>query len=244
MTTSYVNWKGWRHVDFGSVTAEQALYYAAELRKSGINTVAGLRVGELGFGNGEFAGWVRQQGGQWVGREVIGLLQQRARHAGFEGAGMDGSLADAFGHEAFDLMVAFDVLEHLDIDDIRTFLLESKDALKLGGTIVFRVPSGDSPFSGAIFCGDLTHRTLLGSSAVRQIAEEAGLEIHQIRSPVLPVLGVGMLRAARRLLIHLVRSMAFSFIRYFMVGNAGAVVSPNMVVVLRKGKRAYEGPDK
>lgn len=233
MTNSYVEWKGWGEGDFGTVTAEQALYYAAELKLSGIRKLSGLRVGELGFGNGDFAGWVRYAGGQWVGREVITILQQRARRAGFEVAGIDEGW-ETFGHESFDLIVAFDVLEHLDVPGIEQFLLEGKSALKPGGAIIFRVPSGDSPFSGAIFCGDLTHRTLLGSNAVCQIAKKIGFKIHQIRSPALPVFGLGTLRAARRLFIRSVQKIVFVFIRFVMMGNSSAVVSPNMVVVLHK----------
>ena len=234
MADAYVNWKGWKEVNFGHYTSEEALYYAAELRKSGIDSLLGLRIGEIGFGNGSFAGWIRHEGGQWVGSELISLLQERALYAGFDVAGAHDSLANGLGHDAFDLIVAFDVLEHIDIAGIQKFLVDSKSALKPGGAIIFRVPSGDSPFSGAIFSGDLSHRTLLGSSAVWQIAEHAGLKVHQIRCPVLPFFGLGLFRAVRRWLTHIVQKLVFSFIRYFLISNSRAVVSPNMIVVLLK----------
>lgn len=234
MTDRYVGWKDWQGGDFGSFKHEDALYYAQELRKCGVESLCGLRIGELGYGNGGFAGWVHQAGGKWIGREVISELQQRAIQAGYEVVGADAYFSSDDGKAAFDLIVAFDVIEHLKIDDIRTFLAESKDALKPGGILLFRVPSGDSPFSGAIYRGDLTHRTLLGSSAVRQIAEDAGLEVTQIRSPVLPVRGLGILRSARRLAACLVQMMVFSVVRNFLMSHDSAVISPNMIVVLRK----------
>ena len=183
MIDPYVEWKGWYDVDFGEFGPEDALYFAKELHASGIPSVRGLRVGELGYGNGAFAGWVRKAGGHWLGREDIPELQQRAEDAGFDVIASEADFSSVCGTEKLDLMVAFDVVEHLELDVIRSFLIEAKEALRPGGLLLLRLPSGDSPFSGAIYRGDLTHRTLLGSSAVRQLAIEAGLEACQVRSP-------------------------------------------------------------
>lgn len=234
MTDCYSAWKGWQGADFGRFETEAGIYYAQELHASGIASVLDLRVGELGYGNGAFAGWVRKAGGCWVGREAIPELQQRATQAGFEVIAAEADFSNAFGSGKLDLVVAFDVVEHMEIDAIRSFLVEAKDALRPGGLLLVRVPSGDSPFSGAVFHGDLSHRTLLGSSAARQLAMEAGLEVSQIRSPVMPVRGLGPVRAARRMLVRLAQALVFSFVRHVLLGNGSAVVSPNMIVVLRK----------
>jgi SAM-dependent methyltransferase len=234
MTDCYVGWKGWHGCDFGRFGKEDALYYALELNASGVTSVLGLSVGELGYGNGTFAGWVRKSGGQWVGRENIPELQQRAVEAGFDVIAADSSFSNACGSARFDLIVAFDVIEHLELDAIRSFLADAKEALKPGGLLLVRLPSGDSPFSGLIYHADLTHRTLLGSSAVRQLAMEVGLDVCHVRSPVLPVWGLGPVRAARRLAVRLMQTLAFSFVRHVLMGDASAVLSPNMIVVLRK----------
>jgi SAM-dependent methyltransferase len=234
MTDCYVGWKGWHSAEFGRFGREDALYYGQELHASGIASVLGLRVGELGYGNGVFAGWVRKAGGHWVGREVIPDLQQRAAQAGFEVIPSGADFSNAFGPGKLDLMVAFDVIEHLELDAIRSFLSEAKDALRPGGLLLVRAPSGDSPFSGAVYRGDLTHRTLLGSSAARQLAMEAGLDVCQIRSPVLPIWGLGPVGATRRMAVRLTQTLVFSFVRHVLMGNGRAVVSPNMIVVLRK----------
>lgn len=234
MTDCYVGWKGWRDTDFGCFDREDALYYVRELHASGIASVLGLRVGELGYGNGTFAGWVRNAGGFWVGREAIPELQQRAAQAGFDVIAADSSFSSACGSAKLDLIVAFDVIEHLELDAIRSFLSDAKEALRPGGLLLVRFPSGDSPFSGAFYYADLTHRTLLGSIAARQLAMEAGLEAYQVRSPVLPVRGLGPVRAARRMAVRLMQTLAFSFVRHVLIGEGNAVVSANMVVVLRK----------
>jgi SAM-dependent methyltransferase len=234
MTGGYMDWKGWDQTPFGTFTHGEALYYERELKTAGAHTVAGLGIGELGFGNGSFAGWVRERGGDWLGREVIPELEARATAAGFAVADGGRSFADACGASRLDLIVAFDVLEHLELPAIRAFLQDARVALKPGGVLLMRVPSGDSPFSGPIYRGDMTHRTLLGSSAARQLALEAGLEVAQLRAPVLPMWGVGAARAVRRIAVHCVQSAVFAFIRTVLMGNRGAVLSPDMIVVLRK----------
>lgn len=234
MTDCYVGWKGWHSSDFGRFEVEDALYYALELNASGITTVLGRRIGELGYGNGTFAGWVRDAGGHWVGRESIPELQQRAVQAGFDVIAADSSFSSACGSAQLDLIVAFDVIEHLELDAIRSFLNDAKEALRPGGLLLVRLPSGDSPFSGLIYHADLTHHTILGSHAARQLAMEVGFETWQVRSPALPVWGLGPVRATRRLAVRFMQALAFSFVRNVLMGDGSAVLSPNMIVVLRK----------
>jgi len=112
----YIGWKDWQPADFGRFGREDALYYTQELHASGIASVRGLRIAELGYGNGAFAGWVRKEGGHWVGREAIPELQQRAAQAGFEVIASDADFPNTVGPGKFDLMVAFDVIEHLELD--------------------------------------------------------------------------------------------------------------------------------
>lgn len=236
MTHAYVEWKAWQPEDFGKFGVEAARYYAEELRASGLLSVNGLTVAELGYGNGAFAGWVRDSGGHWVGREAIPELADRARDAGFEVLASDAVFPNGSGAGTIDLIVAFDVVEHLDLNAIRSFLTEAKEALRPGGLLLLRIPSGDSPFSSAVYRGDLTHRTLLGSNAVRQLAAETGLHVSQIRPPTLPVGGHGLIRGIRRAIVRSVQAMVYGFIRTVLMGNEGAVVSPNMIVVLKRSK--------
>jgi SAM-dependent methyltransferase len=231
---SYSVWKDWRAAEFGLVSAEESLYFERELQATGIGKPAGLRVGEIGYGNGAFAGWARRAGAHWIGRETSPALQARAVGAGFDILAPDSSLSDAWGSGALDLIVAFDVVEHMNFCAIRSFLAEAKAALKPGGLLLLRIPSGDSPFVSAIYWGDVTHCTLLGSSAVRQLACELDLEVRQIRSPVLPMTGLSKARLVRRAAVRFARWIAFSFIRTALMGNGSAILSPNMIVVLAR----------
>ena len=49
--SAYIDWKNWDSASFGRFDALQAAYFAAE---TGIRHGAGLRVLEVGFGNGSF----------------------------------------------------------------------------------------------------------------------------------------------------------------------------------------------
>jgi len=234
VSDSYSAWKDWRAADFGRVNCEESLYFQRELLTIGIRKPAGLRIAEIGYGNGAFAGWARRAGTQWIGRETSLVLQARAVEAGFDILTPDSSLSDAWGGSSLDLIVAFDVVEHMSLSAIRSFLEEAKAALKPGGLLLLRIPSGDSPFVSAIYWGDITHCTLLGSSAVRQLACELDLEVRQIRSPVVPMTGLSIPRLIRRAAVRFARWIVFSFIRTALMGNVSAILSPNMIVVLSR----------
>src|SRR4051812_25994053 len=107
MSENYLDWKRWVPEDFGVCNAEDALYFAEELRLSGIASVSGLDVGELGYGNGSFAGWARMQGAKWVGLESSVELQERARLTGYEVLEAGGWFSTSCGTESLDLVVAF-----------------------------------------------------------------------------------------------------------------------------------------
>jgi hypothetical protein len=97
MTDCYVGWKGWHGADFGRFGLKDALYYAQELHASGIASVVGLKVGELGYGNGAFAGWVRQAGGHWVCREAIPESKRSPIWSGYAAERMRCSIAAGMG---------------------------------------------------------------------------------------------------------------------------------------------------
>jgi len=226
--TGYIAWKGWSDAAFGSPTRDDELYFANELARCGLG-LRGARVAELGFGNGAFAGWCRAHGATWSGAEQNALLVERARAQGLTAST---SLRDlGAGH---DLVVAFDVLEHMDIAAIQAALTDAYAALDPGGHFLGRIPSGDSPFSGGIFHGDLTHRSLLGSTALRELAMRAGFDVVQVRETAFPVRGYDPRRFAKRLAAKAIRAVAFAVVRNAIMVQADAVVSPNMTFLLRR----------
>ena len=231
----YENWKQWDEASFGQYSKAEALYFAAELERAGLHMQDGLRICEAGFGNGTFAGYVRSRGCDYYGSEINGVLVERAQRLGFKasGTGLTGALGEQ-PHATVDAVVAFDVLEHLDIAGIQSFLQETLMLLKPGGVLLARVPSGDSPFGRVIFHGDITHRTALGSSAIRQLAALVGFEVVDIGPPRLPLHGLGWIKTLRRASIRMAQwALALPINLVFHEGQR-RVITANLVFVLRK----------
>jgi 2-polyprenyl-3-methyl-5-hydroxy-6-metoxy-1,4-benzoquinol methylase len=231
----YRDWKGWNAETFGAVDRASRRYFEAELAAEGIQSLGGLRVLEIGFGNGAFAAWARQSGAEYVGVEAIPELVAAARQAGIDAYQYSDDLDLAHvSTESMGLIVAFDVFEHLALPDLHKMLSRCRDLLSPGGVLLARVPSGDSPFGRATQYGDLTHRLVLGSSAVRQIALNAGLEVKSVRSLAFPICGVGLVSGMRRLLVSAARHACHRFISLVLMGGGSPVLTPNMVFSFRR----------
>ena len=230
----YQVWKSWDTQSFGACDAESAAYFASEVAACGLRNLTGARIMEIGFGNAEFAMWATSMGGHYTGFEAIPELVELGRTRGFDTFHADVAVIDVIAAESLDLVIAFDVFEHLEIEALRSLLCDAKLCLRRGGCLMARMPSGDSPFSRAVQHGDLTHRTVLGSSAMRQLAIGAGFEVVAIRAPSFPLRGSGWWSLARRAAIAVSRALIYPFISLVLMGGGNPVLSPNMLCVLRK----------
>lgn len=231
----YRSWKCWTPGSFGAFSREQAEYFALELRHAGVVSLKNRAVLEIGFGNGQFAMWAKAQGARYKGTEQISELVELARSAGLDAVDSATSWEGWLEPESLDLVVAFDVLEHLRVDAIQHLLIATAARMHPNALFVARVPSGDSPFGRATQHGDLTHQTSFGSSAVCQLAASVGLELVCVRAPVDAWKGVGPVRAAKRIGISLVRALVYPLIVNIFMGGGPAVLAPNMIFVLRRG---------
>lgn len=229
----YIHWKNWDPNDFGTFTRADGVQFAAELRRAGVNLTARMRILEIGFGNGAFAGWARQFTKGYVGVEVNNELVNRAVKDGVEAYSTINDAVSTAAGRGYDLIVAFDVFEHLDVNQVIATLKQCRSSLTRDGAIVIRVPSGDSPFAARLINGDITHKTLLGSKAIGQIALLTGLELVSTHDTALPILGLGIKKVPGRCLVKAARAAVSLFIRAAFYGNKHAVMTSNMIAVLR-----------
>ena len=79
----------------------------------------------------------------------------------------------------FDLIVLFDVLEHLSLSEIVASFKIFSHLLTPSGKVLARFPNGGSPFGRLHQYGDATHQTVLTGSLIHQIALTAGMELIQ-----------------------------------------------------------------
>ena len=174
----YSRWKQWQ--GFGTLPADQARYFARELRELG--PLSGKRVLEVGFGNGGFMSWARGQGAEVSGTEMIPELIKAAKGKGFD-AGRD---REYFSKKklqgSYDAVMAFDVLEHMEREELVKFFSSVHALLKPGGHFLARFPNGDSPFGRFYQHGDLTHKTAIGGRLIEHLAARTGFRVVAVRN--------------------------------------------------------------
>ena len=234
--TAYVDWKRWQGKTFGEFTPDEARYFSAE---TSLNSTSLMRVLEIGFGNGNFLGWVTSIGGEAFGIESNSLLVARARlllETGrvFETLN-DPRLSQLEGH--FTHVVAFDVIEHIAIDELPVMLTEIEKLLASDGRVIIRFPNGDSPFGRITQHGDPTHVTTIGYQKLEYLAHNAGLEIADIRAPACPIAGVGLARGVKRLLLRIGRWVIERLISLLYYGGRRVPLDPNYLAILVRARQ-------
>lgn len=230
---NYITWKSWQESSFGSFTALDRSYFAKEFESAQINITDQSHVLEIGFGNGSFAGWIAQYTENYIGIEANDELIARAHLAGFAAQKASPEIFSKLADQQFDLIAIFDVLEHLDKEQIIETLKFCRQLLNKSGKIIIRIPNGDSPFSGPIFNGDITHKNILGSKAIHQIAIMTGLDVINIKNAAFPIFGMGIKTALRRAMITLLRHTAEITINATFNGNERLPIAPNLVAILK-----------
>ena len=118
----------------------------------------------------------------------------------------------------FQLIVAIDVLEHLTREDGLMLLEGVQRALGPGGTVILQVPNLASPFGGAIYFGDLTHRTGFTETSIRQLLGLAGFSQVEVR-PAGP--GLWSIKSGVRYLLWLLVKLLVRLWHVIECGNTG-----------------------
>jgi 2-polyprenyl-3-methyl-5-hydroxy-6-metoxy-1,4-benzoquinol methylase len=169
----YVEWKGWSEDAFGKVDRHASRYYTWHVERA-VGRPAALSVLEIGFGNGAFLGWCRKRGWDVAGIELDPRLRAAAQRAGFAA---HADMAELPADQRFGLVAMFDVLEHIEVEEVVSFMRGLAQRLVPDGAILLRVPNGDSPFGGRHQHGDLTHVVAYGEFKLKQLAQLAGLKV-------------------------------------------------------------------
>jgi hypothetical protein len=226
----YADWKSWS----GSFrcTPTDAATFDGEFAAFSFQ---GLRVLEVGFGDGRFLAWASDKGARCSGCELIPKMVELGSALGFDVR--LGKVEEVFvpAQDRFDLIVALDVLEHLPLDEVPSLLMFLKSLLDREGQMLFRVPNGESPFGLAAQNGDLTHVSVHSRGRFGQLAMSTGLCLREARNAYRLVQPDAGWWGRRDRVRYWVRSCIEGLLG-FAYGHAGRPMDPNLVVVLCHSK--------
>jgi SAM-dependent methyltransferase len=234
--SDYLKWKSWGEgSSFGKLKKQEEAYFAAELRRTQSMFSSNSKVLEIGFGNGSFLKYAKDKKWDVFGTEINEYLVRVALESGFNVIHSD-NLTD-YNENIFDLVVAFDVLEHIPQSDLPNFISEVKRILKKGGVFIARFPNGDSPFGLPNQNGDITHITTIGTGKVYYFAAQCDMDIVFVGGEAQPLFVKNLLHFAHRLisvpikkLLHLVTKLIF-----FPRSNI-SFYSSNLTLIYKKSK--------
>lgn len=81
----------------------------------------------------------------------------------------------------FSLVVALDLIEHLEKDEALRFLEAANRALTAGGSLILQTPNAGSPWFGEMRYNDFTHEICFNANSLRRILRLTGLTSVEVR---------------------------------------------------------------
>jgi 2-polyprenyl-3-methyl-5-hydroxy-6-metoxy-1,4-benzoquinol methylase len=190
---------------------------------------------DFGCGHGALLHVAREQGYTNIGG-VDGSASQvaAAKRLGIEGVRHGDMLqvVKALPAESLDAAICFDVIEHLDKDEIVALTDEIVRALKPRGRWILHVPNGASPFGGAVLYGDFTHELAFTPESITQLALSSGFSevIAEEDEPVVH----GLKSALRYAAWKAIRAALNFYLRAETGAASQPVLTQNFVAVLIK----------
>lgn len=231
----YSRWKSWDANNFGKISNNQLAYFQSEIRRIPKSFSQTLKVLEIGFGDGSFLKYSQLNGWDIFGTEANETLVNLAHSKGFKAVNSDNLII--YDSDSFDLIVAFDVLEHIAKNKILDFLQEVDRVLRGGGFFIARFPNGDSPFGLPHQNGDFTHVSSIGSGMVTYMASQVNFQIIFIGGQSEPIIGCNLLLAIHRIFTLPLKWFINKLINLvFFPRKKIAFLSPNMTIIFKSRK--------
>ena len=226
---NYINWKGWNTSSFAFTSNLEKAYFENIFKL--INLKSSSRILEIGFGNGAFMGYARANSHLCDGVESNKNLINTAIEHEFS---VYKSIFEIESNKQYDLIVLFDVIEHIPQVDIQEFILKIETLLNESGSIFLRFPNGASPFGLANQHGDITHCNIITIPKLNYWCNNSKLEITLSRGSVLPfIFQHNYLKMPSKILKLILYRLTERFVR-FISNQSRGVLSSNLEVVLKK----------
>jgi SAM-dependent methyltransferase len=134
--------------------------------------------------------------------------------------------------ETLDVVITYDVIEHLTKPSLLALMREVHRVLKAGGRWIIHAPNGESPFFGRIRYGDFTHELAFTRQSLPAVLRAGGFFQVACMEEV-PVVH-GLKSALRFALWKLIR-LAFCLVSAVETGEwSGGIYSQNFIAVAFK----------
>ena len=209
--------------------------YLRKLIRSHMPQDKNARILDLGCGYGALLYWLRQAG--YCSLEGIDRSPEQVQ--GAHNLGLDfvreGDLMDGLASRdsySSNVVVAFDVVEHLTKEEALRFIDEVYRVLVTGGLFIMHTPNGEGIFSATQY-GDFTHELTLTRGSASQLLRCAGFS-HVSAYEDTPVVH-GVMSGGRYLMWKLFR--AFMWVGYVAeTGEIGRnpIFTQNFLMVAKK----------
>ena len=198
--------RGVRTFDDVRRVAGQKAYLYDQLLRAWLPADTTRPVAELACGHGSFLHWLKTKNfsdvaGVDSSAEQVALAKQVG--ARVEQDDVNRWLSRQ-PQNHFAALVAIDLVEHLPKDDFMAFLKGAKAALAVGGSLILRLPNGDSPFVGRNLFNDITHVWTYTPNCLNSLAQMHGFARTEFADE-----GAAAIRDQRWLKVPLAKMSAF-----------------------------------
>ena len=228
---TYIDWKNWETDSFGKTSKLEEAYFnnivkLLKLKKSS-------KILEIGFGNGSFLGYAVSQNFNYDGVESNENLVDLAIDNNFSAYT---SLDKIDTETKYDLIILFDVIEHINADAVEDFFKEMNVHLEETGSIFLRFPNGSSPLGLGNQHGDVTHCNIVTLPKLNYWCYNSDLKVIFYRGDIRPfIFRHNILKMPSRLIRLFLHISTEKFIRSISSQSKG-VLSSNLEVVIKKIK--------
>ena len=228
---TYIDWKNWEADSFAKTSKLEEAYFnnivkLLKLKKSS-------KILEIGFGNGSFLGYAVSQKFNYDGIESNENLVDLAIDNNFSAYT---SLDKIDTETKYDLIILFDVIEHINADIVEDFFKKINVHLELTGSIFLRFPNGSSPLGLGNQHGDVTHCNIVTLPKLNYWCYNSDLKVIFYRGDIRPfIFRHNILKMPSRLIRLFLHISTEKFIRSISSQSKG-VLSSNLEVVIKKIK--------
>lgn len=187
---------------------------------------------DVGCGNGEFLFWLKEKKySNYTGIDISKEQIDRAKELGVNAT--LGDLNSFFKNKknVFDCIIARDVIEHLDKNELLSFLDNCFSSLKQNGSLIIQAPNAGGPFGARSRYMDFTHYQSFTENSLNQALLLANFKKNTFRSTG-PVVH-GFMSLIRFLIWKLIAAGIHIYL-LSETGAMGGVITQNLIAVARK----------